>query len=52
VDMFGFLMLLLVGFGWGKPVPVNPYNLKYRKWGETLVALAGLRMAWQAITGV
>jgi len=41
VDMFGFLMLLLVGFGWGKPVPVNPYNLKYRKWGETLVALAG-----------
>ncbi len=28
-------------FGWAKPVPYNPYNLKARRWGETLVALAG-----------
>jgi len=28
-------------FGWAKPVPFNPYNLKNRKWGEALVALAG-----------
>lgn len=28
-------------FGWAKPVPYNPYNLKNRRWGETLVALAG-----------
>jgi len=41
VDWLGFLMLLLVGFGWGKPVPVNPYNLKYKKWGSALVSLAG-----------
>ena len=41
VDAFGFLMLLFVGFGWGKPAPYNPYNLKYHKWGEVLVALAG-----------
>ncbi|MCB9802486.1 site-2 protease family protein [Candidatus Nomurabacteria bacterium] len=41
LDVFGTLMLLLAGFGWGKPVPVNPYNLKYRKWGESFVALAG-----------
>ena len=28
-------------FGWAKPVPVNPYNLKSQRWGEALVALAG-----------
>jgi Zn-dependent protease len=28
-------------FGWAKPVPYNPYNLKSQRWGETLVALAG-----------
>lgn len=28
-------------FGWAKPVPVNPYNLRDQKWGEALVALAG-----------
>jgi len=30
-----------VVFGWAKPVPVNPYNLKNRRWGEALVAFAG-----------
>ena len=28
-------------FGWAKPVPYNPYNLKSQRWGETLVASAG-----------
>lgn len=28
-------------FGWAKPVPYNPFNLKNQRWGETLVALAG-----------
>ena len=28
-------------FGWAKPVPYNPYNLKGGKWGPALVALAG-----------
>jgi Zn-dependent protease len=28
-------------FGWAKPVPYNPYNLSNKRWGETLVALAG-----------
>jgi len=41
IDFLGFLMLLMIGFGWGKPVPFNPYNLKTKKWGGTLVALAG-----------
>ncbi|MEK7554237.1 MAG: site-2 protease family protein [Patescibacteria group bacterium] len=29
-------------FGWAKPVPYNPYNLKNHRWGETFVALAGV----------
>ncbi len=41
VDILGFLALVTVGFGWGKPVPFNPYNLKYQKWGPTFVAFAG-----------
>ncbi len=28
-------------FGWAKPVPYNPYNLTNKRWGETIVALAG-----------
>ena len=28
-------------FGWAKPVPYNPYNLKAGKWGPGLVAFAG-----------
>jgi len=28
-------------FGWAKPVPYNPYNLKNQKWGEAFVAGAG-----------
>jgi Zn-dependent protease len=28
-------------FGWAKPVPFNPYNLRNRKWGEAIVAGAG-----------
>src|SRR3989339_1829095 len=41
LDPFGTVMLLLVGFGWGKPVPFNPYNLKFQKWGPAWIALAG-----------
>lgn len=28
-------------FGWAKPVPINPYNLRNRKWAEPIVSLAG-----------
>lgn len=41
LDLFGFIFLLIAGFGWGKPVPVNPYNLKGGKWGSALVSFAG-----------
>ncbi len=44
VDAFGLIALVTIGFGWGKPVPFNPYNLRNQKWGPTMVALAGPAM--------
>lgn len=41
VDMLGALMIFLVGFGYAKPVPVNPRNFKNPKGGMALTALAG-----------
>lgn len=41
LDLFGTILLFIVGIGWGKPVPFNPYNLRNQKWGPALVALAG-----------
>ena len=41
LDPFGTLLLFIAGFGWGKPVPFNPYNLRDQKWGPSLVAFAG-----------
>jgi Zn-dependent protease len=41
LDPFGMIAILLVGFGWGKPAPFNPYNLRYRRFGPALVALGG-----------
>jgi Zn-dependent protease len=41
IDIVGLLAVLFIGFGWGKPVPFNPYNLKWPKWGPVLVAIAG-----------
>jgi Zn-dependent protease len=41
VDVLGLLAVVFIGFGWGKPVPFNPYNLKWPKWGPVAVAAAG-----------
>ncbi|KAB3532530.1 site-2 protease family protein [Alkaliphilus pronyensis] len=41
IDVFGFLMLMLAGFGWAKPVPINPNYFKKRKLGTLLVSIAG-----------
>ena len=41
IDWFGFGLLLVVGFGWAKPVQVNPYNLRHGRLGMAWVALAG-----------
>lgn len=41
IDPLGLIALLTIGFGWGKPVPFNPYNLRFRRWGPVAVAVAG-----------
>ena len=41
IDWIGALMILLVGFGYAKPVPVIARNFKNPKWGMALTALAG-----------
>ncbi len=41
LDPIGTVLLVLTGFGWAKPVPINPYNFKNRKYGMALSALAG-----------
>jgi len=41
IDPLGALMLMTLGFGWGKPVPFNPYNLGNKRFGPALVAIAG-----------
>ncbi|MFO7976681.1 MAG: site-2 protease family protein [Candidatus Hydrogenedentota bacterium] len=48
MDLFGTvifpLIMMLTGlpvFGWAKPVPFNASNLKNRRWGPVVVALAG-----------
>lgn len=41
-DVFGTLLILLVGFGYGRPVLVNPYQFRMdRRWGMALVSVAG-----------
>ena len=42
VDPIGFAMLLLVGFGWAKPVPVTPRNFKHYRRDDIIVSLAGI----------
>lgn len=41
IDILGAIMILFVGFGYAKPVPVNPRNFKNSKKGMALTALAG-----------
>lgn len=41
LDPFGTFLLFLVGFGWGKPVIFNPYNLKNPRKDAALISLAG-----------
>lgn len=41
LDALGTLMLFLVRFGWGKPVPINPNNFKNPRLGSALTAVAG-----------
>ena len=41
LDLLGSMMLLLAGFGWGRPTPVVPSKLRGGVFGPVAVALAG-----------
>ena len=44
IDPVGFILLLFVGFGWGKPVEINPRNFDRRyseEAGNAIVSFAG-----------
>ncbi|MBQ9673062.1 MAG: site-2 protease family protein [Ruminococcus sp.] len=41
IDVIGSLCLILFGFGWAKPVPVNPRNFKNEKVGMAITAVMG-----------
>lgn len=44
LDPVGFLCCAVVGFGWAKPVPINPANFKNYRKGLFLTAIAGVVM--------
>ena len=41
LDPFGGLLMVLTGFGWAKPVPINPLRMKKYRAGISLTALTG-----------
>lgn len=43
-DILGLVMFTFAGFGWAKPVPINPYNFKNYRRGLAFTAVAGVAM--------
>ncbi len=44
IDLLGLAALIFCGFGWGKPVMIDPRNFRHRRRDELLVSLAGVAM--------
>ncbi|MBR2869861.1 MAG: site-2 protease family protein [Clostridia bacterium] len=44
IDLVGAISFVLVGFGWSKPMPTNPYNFRNYKRDSFFVAIAGIVM--------
>ncbi len=44
LDLMGLAMMMLAGFGWARPVPVNPYNFRNYRRDDLKVSLAGITM--------
>ena len=41
LNLIGTMAIVLLGFGWAKPVPINPDNFRDRRKGTLLVSIAG-----------
>jgi Zn-dependent protease len=41
IDLYGLIFLLLVGFGWGRPVQFDPFNLKHPRRDAAIISFAG-----------
>ncbi len=41
IELYGLLFLLLVGFGWGRPVQFDPFNLKHPRRDAAIISFAG-----------
>lgn len=41
-DPIGAVLFAFTGFGWAKPVPINPDNFKNRVWGSFFTSIAGV----------
>lgn len=41
-DLYGYILLVTMGFGWAKPVPINPNNFRRPRAGIIAVSLAGI----------
>ena len=56
LDVFGTIMILTVGMGYAKPVPINPRNFRHPRLDTVLVSLAGpfsnFLMAWLGMIGI
>lgn len=44
IDWIGFIALIFCGFGWGKPVMIDPYYYKNKRRDEFLVGIAGVTL--------
>lgn len=44
LDLFGTLMMAFIGFGWAKPVPVNPRNFRNYRRDDLKVSIAGIAL--------
>ena len=44
IDWIGLVALFFAGFGWGKPVQIDPYQFHHRRRDEILVSVAGVAM--------
>ncbi|MDW8426519.1 MAG: site-2 protease family protein, partial [Meiothermus sp.] len=52
LDLIGSLMILLVGFGWAKPVPIYPPNFRRYRVGLFVVSIAGIVINLLIATGL